>query len=107
MNELTPLIQYVTGHWPHALTVITSAMGLFRVFIKPFSAQLQERFTARMVAAAQSADQEEGRDFDALLQSRWYRWPAFFLDLLLSFKLPTHADFLRAHAKATGNPSGQ
>lgn len=53
-----------------------------------------------MAEAAQSADEQDDRDFDGMLQARWYRLTQFVLDLVFSFKLPTHSDFLKAKGLA-------
>jgi hypothetical protein len=63
--------------------------------LKFFSEGIQARMTARMVAAAASCDPQDDRDWDSLLTAPVYRITAFVLDLVFSFKLPVHADFLR------------
>jgi hypothetical protein len=93
-TELQSLIQLLSGKFGWLPTVLTW-MGTIRTVLKPFSSRVQSNLTARMVAAAQSADAEDATDFDSLLRARWYRVTTFVLDLMFSFKLPTHADFLK------------
>lgn len=94
MNELQPLLDLLTGKFGWLPTVL-GYMAAIRVPLKFVSARIQKNLTERMAAAAASQDPDDDRDFDALLRSRWYRITSFLLDLVFSFKLPTHADFFR------------
>jgi hypothetical protein len=94
MTELQSLWQLLCGKFGWSPAVLTW-IGAFRTVLKFFSARIQTNLTAIMVRIAQSADQEDDRDFDALLQARWYRVTQFVLDLVFSFKLPTHSDFVK------------
>src|SRR3954462_15764168 len=100
-TELQSLWQLLCGKYGWSPAIL-SYIGLFRTGLKFFSARIQTNLTARMVAAAQSypdgAIDEDARDFDELLKAKWYRMTNFILDLVFSFKLPTHADFLKAKA---------
>ena len=103
MNELQPLINLLSGKFGW-LPALLGYMAAIRVPLKFVSARIQANLTARMAAAAASADPEEQKDFD-FLSARPYRVAAFLLDLVFSFKLPTHADFLKLHAAAVVTPN--
>ena len=94
MTSIQPIVDLLSGHYPWLITVL-AFIGAVRVPLKFFSAGIQARMTARMAAAAASQDPDDDRDWDALLDARFYRLTAFLLDLLFSFKLPMHADFIR------------
>ena len=93
MTELQPLLNLLGGKFGW-LPAVCGYITAFRVPLKFFSASIQKNLTTRMAAAATSADTEDRQDFDALLRARWYRVLNFTLDLVFSFKLPTHADFV-------------
>ena len=99
MNEqLQPLIDLLTGKFGWLATVLTW-MSACRLALKPFSARIQQRMMAKMAEAAE--DPEDTRDWESILHRRWYRTMAFALDLVFSFKLPTHADFAHMLAQRT------
>lgn len=92
MTELQPILDLLAGRFGWSPAVL-GYIATTRLLLKFFSARLQRNLTARMVATAASADTEDDRDF-TFLSARWYRVTAFLLDLVFSFKLPTHADFV-------------
>lgn len=94
MNELAPFINLLSGKFGW-LPTICGYMVALRVPLKFFSSRIQANLTRRMADVVASQDEEDDRDFDALLSARWYRVLNFVLDLVFSFKLPTHADFVR------------
>jgi len=92
MNDLQPILAALS----HKFLWLPVVIGVARLLMKWFSGPLQQKLMARMVAAATGPDAEEERDWEAILGMRWYRVLNFSLDLVLSIKLPTLADFLRA-----------
>ena len=97
-DQVQPLIDLLSGQFgwmPTLLAWGSAVMTASRFVLKPFSARLQEKMTMRMAEAAASPDTSDDQDWEAVLQARWYRRTAFFLDFIFSLKLPTHADFAR------------
>jgi hypothetical protein len=93
-DQIQPLLNLLTGKLGWLPTVVTW-IGAARLAMKFFSAKLQAKLTARMVAAVTGPDPEEERDWETVLGKRWYRLVNFAVDLAFSVKLPTLADFLR------------
>jgi hypothetical protein len=97
-DAIKPVYDILAAHYgwtPAVLTWIGTIMTLCRLGFKWFNGPVQQRFTARLVAAAQSPDKQDDTDYEKLLGCRPYRIGAFCLDLLFSFKVPTLGDFLR------------
>ena len=95
MSELQSLLSLLAHKW----TWLPMAMGIARLVCKFWNGPLQARLTALMVGAATGPDQAEADDWEHVLRWRGYRVFAFALDLFLSIKLPTLADFLKARGE--------
>jgi hypothetical protein len=92
VNEPNPFLELLAKlHIPD----LALLMGCVRLLMKWVSGPAQQRATAWMAAAATGPDAQEERDWETILGKRWYRVTAFALDLVLSIKLPTLADFLK------------
>lgn len=93
MNEsLQPLYSLLTGKFGW----LPTAMGWLaasRVAFKAFSAAIQARLTAKLAAIAESNDTDEIGWIEGMLSNRGYKIAAFTIDLALSLKLPSLADF--------------
>lgn len=88
MNELQTALDFLAHYapWlPAALKWYATLSTVSRILLKPFSARIQARLTNKIVAAHKLSPGL----WDPLLNSRRYRWTAFWLDLIFSFKLPT------------------
>lgn len=97
MPDLKPLLTLLGGRigW---LPAAVAWMGAIRIVLKPFSARIQAALTAKVAAAVKSPDPADLQFIDGVLQAKWYRLTAFALDMVASFKLPTHADVLSMRA---------
>lgn len=95
MNELQPLIDLISAKhgWVSAIPVwIGGIMTLSRILVKPFNSKLQDSLTGVIANAAKNKEDAQWWH-DRVLSKGWYRAGAFFSDLILSVKLPSHADF--------------
>lgn len=92
MTEAPAWISELLGPYPW---VAGSAfvVGASRVF-KLVSGPVQTRLTGALVRMA--ADPEGDELAHKILKSRWYTTSGFLLDLVFSWKLPTHATYTQA-----------
>lgn len=96
MSELQPILDLVGHKLPWLMTFVGGA----RLLMKWVSGPVQTKLTARMAAAATSPDEQEERDWEAVLSARWYRGMSFAVDLVLSVKLPTLGELLKQKAES-------
>lgn len=104
MDQLQPVWDALSAKYGWGPAVVSWVSGITligRVVIKPFALKLQATMTQYLADAKGNED-----DFDywhAILRSRWYRFPAFMLDMFTSVKLPTHAEFHRLVGETFAN----
>lgn len=103
MNELQPLIDALQDKLPW-LAVLSSIMGLARLFAKPLSALVQSFFTKLLLYVQGTPETDDDAWVERLLASRPYRAFAFGVDWVLSVKLPTSASVLRVMVTDNANP---
>lgn len=77
------------GWVTQALTV----MAAWRLIAKFLNAWVQARLTQALTVIAKSPEVDDDALVKRILSSKGYRGTAFVIDLLLSVKLPTHAQF--------------
>ncbi len=97
-NELQPVFDYAKAHFPWITTawlILSGVMTLSRLVFKPWSQAARERATLRLVDIAENGTAQECQDVLDRLHAGWYRASVFWLDTILSIKLPTHIEFHR------------
>ena len=98
-TELTNLLDALGAKNGWGAAILTW-MAALRIVIKPFSARVLQKLNETLERVAQSPETDDDLLIERVLRHRSYRWAAFLLDLLTSFKLPSHADFTeRLHKK--------
>lgn len=97
MEQLQPILDAFKGRYGWAATLATwlpALSFLVRAVVLPFNAKLQATMTEYL---SDWAEEPEDATWvhNQVLTKGWYRALSFFMRLLVSVRLPTHADFHR------------
>ncbi len=98
--EFKPLVDLLSGQFGW-LPAVLAWIGALRVPMKIASSHVQRALTGFVASVAASPEQDDDDAVRRILGSLWYRFLAFALDAVLSFKLPT-SDSLKKLEGARG-----
>lgn len=99
------VIDKLSEHWPWVKTVIIW-IGLSRTVLKPLGLLVTAGLTKFVEFLKGDGYANDAAWMDAIMRSRWYRWPAFFVDYIFSIKLP-HAEAAKVAKDLRGQGNDQ